>query len=100
MTAPYAWAWAEVEPSFSCSPFFLHCVLLQKLYSTKVNANTFKAMVTAQYAGVKVEFAPFEMGVTNKSPEFLKLNPIGKVRLELSPVLDSGFRVQNSGLGV
>lgn len=65
----------------------VHCTLsvplenqsLQKLYGTKVNANTFKALVTAQYAGVPVELAPFEMGVTNKTPAFLKLNPIGKV---------------------
>ncbi|XP_074567391.1 elongation factor 1-gamma-like [Curcuma longa] len=49
------------------------------------NKNAFKTLIAAEYTGVQVELAKnFEMGVTNKTPEFLKLNPIGKV-----PVLET-----------
>ncbi|CAI8600688.1 unnamed protein product [Vicia faba] len=38
-----------------------------------------------EYVGVNVQLAPdFQMGVSNKTPQFLKLNPIGKV-----PVLET-----------
>ncbi|PON48744.1 S-crystallin [Parasponia andersonii] len=41
--------------------------------------------VPISYAGVKIEVAAnFELGVTNKTPEFLKMNPIGKI-----PVLET-----------
>lgn len=44
--------------------------------------NSNKALVAAEYAGVKVDVASdFKMGETNKTPEFLKLNPAGKVQL-------------------
>jgi elongation factor 1-gamma len=43
--------------------------------------NVFKALIAAEYVGVKIELTPsFEMGVTNKTPEFLKFNPLGKVQ--------------------
>lgn len=52
------------------------------LHSPKVNKNAYKTLIAAEYVGVKVETTPdFQMGVTNKTPEFLKLNPIGKVIL-------------------
>ena len=52
----------------------------QVLHAGKTNKNGYKALIVAEYSGVKVELAPnFEMGVTNKTPEYLKLNPIGKV---------------------
>lgn len=52
----------------------------QTLHSGKINKNAYKALIAAEYVGVKVNTTPtFEMGVTNKSPEFLKLNPYGKV---------------------
>ncbi|XP_038709341.1 elongation factor 1-gamma 2-like [Tripterygium wilfordii] len=55
------------------------------LHSWASNRNAFKALIAAEYSGVKVElFKDFEMGVTNKTPEFLKMNPIGKV-----PVLET-----------
>ncbi|KAG6600716.1 Elongation factor 1-gamma 3 [Cucurbita argyrosperma subsp. argyrosperma] len=55
------------------------------LYSWNTNKNAYKALIVAEYNGVKVDLAPgFTMGVTNKSPEFLKMNPIGKV-----PVLET-----------
>ncbi|XP_057419869.1 elongation factor 1-gamma-like [Lotus japonicus] len=55
------------------------------LHAGKSNKNAYKALIAAEYAGVQVELAPnFEMGVSNKTPEFLKMNPIGKV-----PVLET-----------
>nr|APB08586.1 elongation factor 1-gamma [Rhododendron molle] len=52
---------------------------------TKTNKNAFKTLIAAEYCGVRVEMAQnFEMGVSNKTPEFLKMNPIGKV-----PVLET-----------
>ncbi|PQM42270.1 Elongation factor 1-gamma [Prunus yedoensis var. nudiflora] len=56
------------------------------LHAGKTNKNAFKTLIVAEYTGVKVELAPdFEMGVTNKTPEYLKLNPIGKVPLLETP---------------
>ncbi|KAK7265508.1 hypothetical protein RJT34_33128 [Clitoria ternatea] len=55
------------------------------LHAGKSNKNGYKTLIAAEYAGVQVQLAPnFEMGVTNKTPEFLKMNPIGKV-----PVLET-----------
>ncbi|KAH9619369.1 hypothetical protein KSS87_011670 [Heliosperma pusillum] len=49
------------------------------------NKNGYKALIAAEYSGVNVELAKnFEMGVSNKTPEFLNLNPIGKI-----PVLET-----------
>ncbi|KAL0314093.1 UNVERIFIED_CONTAM: Elongation factor 1-gamma 2 [Sesamum angustifolium] len=49
------------------------------------NKNAYKALVAAEYSGVKVELVKnFEMGVSNKTPEFIKMNPIGKI-----PVLET-----------
>ena len=51
-----------------------------KLYTYPGNKNAFKALIAAQYVGVDIEVpSDFQMGVTNKTPEFLKLNPNGKV---------------------
>jgi len=55
------------------------------LHAGKTNKNAFKTLIAAEYSGVQVEMAQdFEMGVSNKTPEFLKMNPIGKV-----PVLET-----------
>ncbi|CAH9117502.1 unnamed protein product [Cuscuta epithymum] len=55
------------------------------LHSSATNKNAFKALIAAEYTGVKVELVKdFQMGVSNKTPEFLKMNPIGKV-----PVLET-----------
>ncbi|KAG5229353.1 hypothetical protein OIU76_018768 [Salix suchowensis] len=55
------------------------------LHAGKTNKNAYKALIAAEYSGVDVKLAEnFEMGVTNKTPEFLKMNPIGKV-----PVLET-----------
>ncbi|KAL0013091.1 hypothetical protein SO802_000160 [Lithocarpus litseifolius] len=56
-------------------------------HAGKTNKNSYKTLIAAEYSGVKVELglAPnFEMGVSNKTPEFLKMNPIGKI-----PVLET-----------
>lgn len=50
------------------------------LHTTPGNKNAFKALVAAEYCGVKVEVTKdFQMNVTNKTPEFIKMNPLGKV---------------------
>ncbi|GAA0164407.1 hypothetical protein LIER_20057 [Lithospermum erythrorhizon] len=55
------------------------------LHSWSTNKNAYKALIAAEYSDVKVELAQgFEMGVSNKAPEFLKMNPLGKV-----PVLET-----------
>ncbi|VAI89692.1 unnamed protein product [Triticum turgidum subsp. durum] len=55
------------------------------LHSGSGNKNAFKALIAAEYCGVKVELPKnFEMGVSNKTPEFIKMNPLGKV-----PVLET-----------
>ncbi len=42
--------------------------------------------MAAEYVGVKLEVpSDFTMGVDNKSSEFLKLSPAGKVRSSTSP---------------
>ncbi|KAF7129964.1 hypothetical protein RHSIM_Rhsim10G0138600 [Rhododendron simsii] len=59
------------------------------LHSGKTSKNVLKAIIVAEYSCVQVELAPnFEMGVLNKtpkSPEFLNMNPIGKVPLLETP---------------
>ncbi|KAI7726269.1 hypothetical protein M8C21_006749 [Ambrosia artemisiifolia] len=51
----------------------------------KPNKNALKVLITAEYVGVEVKCPEnFEMGVSNKTPEFLKMNPLGKV-----PVLET-----------
>ncbi|MCO5566537.1 hypothetical protein L7F22_020214 [Adiantum nelumboides] len=55
------------------------------LHSAPGNKNAVKGLIAAEYAGVKVELTKdFEYGVSNKAPEFLRLNPFGKV-----PVLET-----------
>ncbi|CAH1426281.1 unnamed protein product [Lactuca virosa] len=49
------------------------------------NKNVYKTLIAAEYVGVEIKMAEnFQMGVSNKTPEFLKLTPIGKV-----PVLET-----------
>jgi len=55
------------------------------LHATANNKNAWKGLIAAEYSGVQVELVKFfEMGVSNKSPEFIKMNPLGKV-----PVLET-----------
>ncbi|KAK9995021.1 hypothetical protein SO802_024724 [Lithocarpus litseifolius] len=55
------------------------------LHAGSTNKYAFKALIAAEYIGVEVELVKdFEMGVSKKTPEFMKMNPIGKV-----PVLET-----------
>ncbi|CAA3012303.1 elongation factor 1-gamma [Olea europaea subsp. europaea] len=55
------------------------------LHAISTHYRGFKSRIAAEYSGVKIELAKsFEMGVSNQTPEFLKMNPIGKV-----PVLET-----------
>ncbi|KAI5066271.1 hypothetical protein GOP47_0018895 [Adiantum capillus-veneris] len=55
------------------------------LHSNPGNKNSMKGLIAAEYAGVKVELTKdFQFGVSNRTPEFLRLNPFGKV-----PVLET-----------
>ncbi|XP_059062782.1 elongation factor 1-gamma [Achroia grisella] len=50
------------------------------LYTYPENFRAYKALIAAQYSGAKVKVAPnFVFGETNKSEEFLKKFPAGKV---------------------
>ncbi|AEE28473.1 Translation elongation factor EF1B, gamma chain [Arabidopsis thaliana] len=55
------------------------------LHTYKGNKSAEKALIAAEYVGVQIDVpSDFQMGVTNKTPAFLKMNPIGKV-----PVLET-----------
>ncbi|KAL6561958.1 hypothetical protein OROGR_002965 [Orobanche gracilis] len=55
------------------------------LHAQNPNKNAWKALIAAEFYGVKVEMVKeFQMGLSNKTPEFLKMNPMGKV-----PVLET-----------
>jgi len=43
------------------------------------NFRAFKIMVAAEYNGVAINVADFKLGETNKSAEFLKISPLGKI---------------------
>nr|ATP16744.1 elongation factor 1gamma [Adelphocoris suturalis] len=50
------------------------------LYTYPDNFRAYKALIAAQYGGGNVQVAPgFVFGETNKTPEFLKKFPLGKV---------------------
>ncbi|KAF5818434.1 putative glutathione S-transferase, Thioredoxin-like superfamily [Helianthus annuus] len=59
----------------------MSCIIwLQIFHTPGKNMNVNKAIITIEYAGVGIKMAAgnFQMGVSNKTPEFLKMNPIGK----------------------
>ncbi|XP_042489292.1 elongation factor 1-gamma 2-like [Macadamia integrifolia] len=54
-------------------------------HAGNTNSNAFKTLIAAEYSGIPVELVKnFEMSVTNKTPEFLKMKPLGKI-----PVLET-----------
>jgi len=55
-----------------------------KIYSYPNNPRVYKALIAAKYAGVTVETPEFNFGEDNKTAEFLRKNPLGKV-----PVLET-----------
>ena len=50
-----------------------------KLHTYPNNKNAWKALIAAEYVGVKVEVVECQLGKDNKSAEFLEMNPNGKV---------------------
>jgi len=52
---------------------------LGKIYSYPNNPRVAKALIAAKYNDQTVEVAPVNIGVDNKSPEFLKKFPLGKL---------------------
>jgi elongation factor 1-gamma len=50
-----------------------------QLYDHTKSWRANKILIAAQYAGVKIDLPEFEMGKTNKTEAFLKLNPRGQV---------------------
>jgi elongation factor 1-gamma len=53
--------------------------MVLEIYSYPHNKNAFKALIAAEYVGADVAVPDFKMGVDNKKPDFLRLNPFGKV---------------------
>ena len=54
-----------------------------KLYGPTDRSDRVKAV--AGWSGVQIQVMPFQMGVDNKTPEFLAKNPFGKVPLLETP---------------
>ena len=57
----------------------------QTILSYPENPRAWKAIIAGKYNGVDVEYPAFNFGVDNKTPEFLKLNPTGKVPVLITP---------------
>jgi len=57
---------------------------MAKLFTDKANPAAWKILVAAKYAGVQIDTPSFEYGVDNKTPEFEKKSPLGRV-----PVLET-----------
>lgn len=49
------------------------------LYTYPESFRAYKAQIAAQYSGAKLDVPEFKLGVTNKTEEFLKKFPLGKV---------------------
>lgn len=57
---------------------------MQKMHTYPGGKNAWKGLIAAEYVGVTVETPPFQMGVTNRSTEFLQIAPTGKVIFPIS----------------
>jgi len=55
-----------------------------KLFTSSSNHEAAKALIVAKYNGVSIETPPFNVGVDNKTPEFLEKNPTGSL-----PILET-----------
>lgn len=54
------------------------------LYTYPENFRAYKALIAAQFSGANLKIAPgFVFGKCNKSEEFLKKFPLGKVRIPM-----------------
>jgi len=54
------------------------------IYSYPNNPRVWKAIIAGKFNGIEINYPAFNFGVDNKTPEFLKKFPLGKV-----PVLDT-----------
>ena len=50
-----------------------------KLFANKDNQRIKKILITAKYVGAELELPPFEVGKDNKTEDFLRKNPLGKI---------------------
>ncbi|CAA2996317.1 elongation factor 1-gamma-like, partial [Olea europaea subsp. europaea] len=56
------------------------------LHTSSTNKNGFKALIAAEFSDVKIELVKnFEMDISNKTTEFLKMNHIGKIPVVETP---------------
>jgi len=70
---------------FSSSSHHNHFTMALRLFTFVGNPRANKALIAARYNSIDITIPqPFEMGKDNQSPEFLALNPLGKV-----PVLET-----------
>lgn len=58
------------------------CSIMASLKYYGLGPRGAKALIAANFAGVSLESVPVEMGVTNKTPEYLAMCPTGKVRTD------------------
>ena len=65
-----------------------------KLYGA--STRSLKVDLVASFADVELEKPPFTMGITNKTPRYLAMNPLGKVTVPLQP--GSMFQIKRSTL--
>lgn len=69
---------------FRSDDYYAVCFVLQTLYTFPDNFRAYKALIVAQYSGAKIKVASeppeFTFGETNKTDEFLKKFPLGRVR--------------------
>lgn len=64
-------------------PLFFTLTSLQTLYTYPENVRASKVLIAAKYSGVNIDVVQdppaFKLGETNKSADFLKKFPLGKV---------------------
>ena len=70
----------------ACSRITLNDARFQILYTFNGDVRGYKARIAAQYSGIPLivaESETFQMGVTNRSEDYLRKFPTGKVTAEL-----------------
>lgn len=59
--------------------------MLQRLFTYPGDFRALKALIAADVQGIQVEQVDLEMGTDNKTADFLRMNPIGKVPVLQTP---------------
>ncbi len=57
------------------------------LHGVGQSTRALKVELVASFADVELEEATFTMGITNKTPRYLAMNPLGKVLHDLNDVI-------------